>query len=158
MKKLMLVLVLLFASAGGAAAAVTVTSAQKAVNWPASCSTNACVNAHLNDLNSRLRALKNNTFSDAVVVTYAYSFDPDNREYIQTVVPCGTPDPNDSRPFKGWAISGGVTIGGSNADQWQVYTSGPPNAMNSWPIMAHNPEYVDGDPLPDVTVFAICLK
>jgi hypothetical protein len=30
--------------------------------------------------------------------------------------------------------------------------------MNSWPLFAHNPDYVDGDPLPTVTVFAICVR
>lgn len=152
MNKLIATVAVLFAFGGTAAAAA-------AVNWPATCSSNYCVNNHLNDLNARLKALDKATFSKTVVVSRTYVFsDPANLDNISTVVACGTPDPSDNRPFVGWAISGGINISGNNADQWHIVSSGPPNMMNSWPVYAHNPDYVNGDPLPTVTVFAICLK
>lgn len=156
MKRLFPMLALVLTLAAGAGAAVGAVAVSRAVSWPAGCSTNSCVNDHLNDLNTRVRSLKNATFSKRVVVTDDYTFDdPENLSYIETMVPCGLPGTAD---FRGWAISGGVSISGSNADQWHVYTSGPPSAMNSWHVVAHNPDYVSGDPLPTVTAFAICLK
>ena len=142
-------LVLAF-GAGAAAAAIA--------PWPAACSSNSCVNSHLNDLNARLKALDTATFSKTVVVTDEYVLSDGNQDRVSTVVPCGTPDPTDDRPFRGMAVSGGVHIGGANAEQWQITSSGPPNAMNSWPVDAYNPHYVPGDPLPSITVFAVCLK
>lgn len=135
------------------------TAAVAAVAWPASCTSDSCVSSQPNNVNTRTKGLDNRTFSKTVVVSHKYEFDdPSNRDFIQTVVPCGTSDPNDNRPFKGWAISGGVNISGHHAGQWHIVSSGPPNMMNSWPVDAHNPDYVGGDALPKVTVFAICLK
>lgn len=146
------------------------TAAVAAVAWPAACSGWTCVNSHMNDLDTRADDLKarvnkitarlSPTEPKTVVVEQDYVFDltdPTNVPFITTVTPCGTPDPADDRPFKGWAISGGINIGGENADQWHIVSSGPPNMMNSWPVFATNPSYVDGDPLPTVSTFAICL-
>ena len=152
MKKFVAAIVALFA-VGGTGVAVA------AVTWPATCSSYACVNRHLNELNARVARLDRSTFSKTVVVSHRYVFsDPANLDNISTVAPCGTPDPNDDRPFRGWAISGGLDISGPNNWQWHLVSSGPPNAMNSWPLFAHDPYYMSGDPLPTVTVFAICLK
>lgn len=154
-KKLVLVIALVFAFAAGAGAAVGAVAVSRAVPWPANCTTNACLNTHLNDLNTRVKSLNRSTFSKRVVVTDEVASDPEHPDFIETMVPCGQPGTD---RFRGWAISGGLSIGGSNAHQWQVYASGPPSAMNSWHLAAHNPEYVAGDPLPTVTAFAICLK
>jgi hypothetical protein len=159
MKKLIAIVALLFMFGGTAAIAAAV------VAWPAACSGWTCANSHMNDLNTRLKGLNNKAFSKTVVVEHPYTFDlsdPTNVPFISIVTPCGTPDPTDDRPFKGVAISGGITIsddeyGVGNADQWHIVSSGPPNMMNSWPVFATNPDYVDGDPLPIVTTYAICL-
>lgn len=132
------------------------TAAVAAVAWPASCTSDSCVNSQPNNVNTRTKGLDNRTFSKTVVVSHKYEFSQNNN--ILTLEACGTPNPNDARPFKGWAISGGLNISGHHAGQWQIVSSGPPTAMNSWPVDAHNPDYVGGDALPKVTVFAICLK
>lgn len=155
------------------------TAAVAAVNWPASCNGWSCANSHMNDLYGRVNAVndKVNTVNSrvnelrsrlaltdpkTVVVEDDYVFDltaPESIPFIQGVTACGTPDPNDDRPFVGWAISGGITISGEDeaTRNWHIVSSGPPNMMNSWPVFAFNPEYVEGDPLPTVSTFAICL-
>lgn len=149
MKTVVLMVALLFLLGGTAAVA--------AVVWPASCTSDACVNSHLNNLNSRVKGLEKATISQPRLVTESYEFE-ENPAIIEQMVACGTPDPTDDRPFRGWAISGGLDIQGENAEQWHVFRSGPPNLMNSWQVGAYNPDYVPGDPLPTVTQWVLCLK
>lgn len=151
MKRLVPTFALMLAFVAGAGAAAGAMVVSRAVSWPASCSTYSCVNSHLNDL-------KNTDFTKAVVVSHRYVFSEGEYDNIATFEACGTADSSDDRPFRGWAINGGVDISGGNAAQWHMVTSGPRNAMNSWPVYWHNDGYVSGDPLPTVTIWAICLQ
>lgn len=153
------------------------TAAVAAVNWPASCNGWSCANSHMNDLYGRVNTVNDKvntvngkvnelnrrlalTDEKTVVRVEPYVFDltaPESIPFIEEMATCGTPDPGDDRPFYGYAISGGITIGGEGAEDWHIVSSGPPNMMNSWPVVASNPDWVEGDPLPDVSTFAICL-
>lgn len=146
------------------------TAAVAAVNWPASCNGWSCANSHMNDLygrlntvNARVNELRSRlalTDPKTVVKEEPYEFDltaPESIPFIQQMAACGTPDPSDDRPFYGYAISGGINFSGEGSEDWHIIGSGPPNMMNSWPVSAVNPDYVEGDPLPTVTTFAICL-
>ena len=150
MKKIIVMVAMLFLFGGTAAVAAAV--------WPATCTSNGCVNSHLNNLNTRVKGLEGTALTKRVVVTESYDFDAEYPWVIETLVACGTPDPTDDRPFKGWAVSGGLEIQGETAEQWHIYSSGPPNLMNSWPVSARNMHYEAADPLPTVTAFAVCLK
>ena len=143
MKKLITItLALLLAFSGSVALAASL--------WPASCSGYACVNNHLNDLNTRV----NKAYVKTVVVSQPYDFG-DQPMDIQTVTPCGLPG---SSGFKGTVVGGGINIAGADGQpdsDWYIVTEYP-TMMNSWSI--HASTTVVGGEVPTVTTFAVCLK
>ena len=139
MKKPLALAALTLASLLGMGTAIAV------VSWPSTATTWAGVNSHLN----ALHATDGSQFSKVKVVTGVAEKSGGNAQHGSARCP------------DGWTLTGG---GYKNDDsEWYAYSASPTFPMgpsevtpNGYSADFSDPTYVEGDPFPTITVYAIC--